>query len=409
MANYFPSATKGYIASYAGLSKECWYRVFITFLNEFSGGVSFFLSLYFVNELHINVALSGILISSYGLGTVFGGIVCGKLADKFSPTRISIISLSFKALVFFAFLQLKLFPLLLINQFFHGFSTYGFKTSNNVWMLKQSKTGEGERLKILNILYTFANLSIGVAAVMVSILSKYGYQYIFMVCGTLLLVAVVTLILQDRRVPYVADSLMTPVEKERDQKVKPQRQKFTLFIVLGCVLLVTLVISQLFATYNIYIEASFPALGINAVTILFVLNSVLIVFFQTPFVNCFQQRNKILTMGIGALIFCMGMAMLSVADFFFIAVIACVVQTVGEMLFASMAPLVCYELGAAKKKGQALGVYQSTFACAIVVGPTLGGYIYHHFNGHVIWYLSGLIGVVCFVACAGLARYSSYK
>lgn len=39
------------------------------------------------------------------------------------------------------------------------------------------------------------------------------------------------------------------------------------------------------------------------------------------------------------------------------------------------------------------------YALSIVVGPTIGGLIYQDMGGNTVWYLSGLIGLVCLLIC----------
>ena len=96
MTRYLYSLIKSYLNSYSSVPKSCWNGIVLSFINTTSGGVSFFLSIYFVSTLQLNIAVAGAIISSYGFGTVVGGLIGGKLTDKFSTGIVSITSGGFK-------------------------------------------------------------------------------------------------------------------------------------------------------------------------------------------------------------------------------------------------------------------------------------------------------------------------
>src|SRR5690606_19634413 len=128
----------------------------------------------------------------------------------------------------------------------------------------------------------------------------------------------------------------------------------------------------------LYIQASFPKFGIQGVSILFILDTFLIVFFQALLTNLLRNQNKYTVTGFGALLMGLGMLVLCYASFFFLAIISCIIWTTGEMLFVSTAQLLCYERSQPHKKGQSLGLFQTIFASSSIVGPALGGAIYQY-------------------------------
>jgi len=391
-----------------GLPSACWQRICIAFINAMAGGVCFFLSLYFVEVMHIDITMAGLIISSYGVGMAIGGIMGGKLSDKISPSIVSISCLFIQAVAFLALIKLNTVPLLMAAEFILGLASYAFITSNKVWVLNNCKDHENIKLKTLSMLYAGSNLGIGMSAVMVSLLSHYGFPFIFFLSSSFLLLAAVMLVFQERKQVILENedekiSIETALPKV---DAESNSNKKTLWLILICLFSIGLIIAQLSTTYSIYIIEAFPKLGLNAVSIVFILNSFLIVFFQTPIVNYFNNYNKILMVGIGAFLMGCGMSILSFAFVFPIAIFSVVVYTMGEMIFFSMAQLVVYQQGSEKKKGQSLGLFQSTYALSVIVGPTLGGYVYDSLGGNMLWYLSGLIGLSCLMACSVYKKYN---
>lgn len=401
MVKYITTLGKNYIASYAGLPMACWQHIGLTFLNDISSGICFFLSLYFVNQLGLQVTLSGLIISCYGLGTVLGGVIGGKLSDKYSPSLVSIISLFIKALTFIGLAIFSSMFLLMLAMLLLGITSYSFKTSNNVWILNQCRYQESEKLKAINIIFTASNLGIGLSALLIALLANIGFHSIFLGTSILLFGATFYLIWIKRTCTTNLNNLADLSTASTEEVIATnEKSNIVLWTILSCVFLISLIFAQLSATYSLYIENRFPSMGINAISILFIMNCLLIIFFQTPLVNAFARYNKMLIAGIGAFFLCFGMFMLSFSYVFTLAIIANVVYTFGEMLFIAMAQLICYQLGATKKKGQSLGLYQTIFAIGIVMGPFLGSLVYQNISSNAVWYICGAIGIICLISCS---------
>lgn len=394
--NYFLSATKGYLANYTGLPHLCWLRIIARCISATAGSISFFLSLYFVGTLHISLITTGLIIACYGIGTTTGGIISGKLADKMSPRVISILGLLLQSCAFLLFLVLINPYFLMANEFLSGFAAYTFITANSLLVFKRASRSSDEKRKTVHVMYTATNLGIGLGAAIVSIFAIYGFHYLFIWSSFLLCLAAIYLTIWEKILLKGSDII--PVENT-DIFSTGETNKKILWLILTCVFLNGLTLAQLSSTFSIYLAAQFPTLGASAASYMFILNTVLIVFFQTPIGGWFKDYNKILMAGTGALVVGLGMMLLSFASVFGIALIAGLIYTTGEMLFIPLAQLICYENGAAKKKGQSVGMYQTTYAISVVLGPIIGTHIYHHLGGQAVWYGSGFLGVICFILC----------
>jgi predicted MFS family arabinose efflux permease len=406
---YSLSIIKAYFSSYSGLPKLCWQGIILGFIEATLSGVCFFLSLYFVDDLHFSVAVAGVMISFYGLGRTIGGLLGGKLSDRISPGLVSIASLVIQAAAFLILIKLKTIYALMLNLFVLGVATYGFITSNNVWVLNHCKDQESIKLKTLSMLHAASNLGVGLSALLVSLLSRYGFSTIFLLSSVLLFVSAIYLVILEKS-NQAASSQLHAENKIKSANTQTESRdvvedKKVVWLVLGCLFSIGLIIAQLGTTYSIYLHDAFPTLGINGVSFLFALNSILIVIFQTPLVNFFSNYNKVFMVGMGAFLMGFGMFMLSFSFVFAMAILACVIYTIGEMLFFSMAQLVCYQKGGEKKKGHSLGMFRMIFAMSTFVGPTAGSFIYQHLGGNFVWLLCGVIGVTCLTACSYYRKY----
>jgi predicted MFS family arabinose efflux permease len=397
MTSYFIAFIKNYFSNYSGLSKPCWQGIALNFIEALCSGVFFFLSIYLVDILHISILTATTIIACYGIGAIFGGFFGGKLSDKWTPSRVSSGSLLILAVAYLSLIQFKTVYLLMVVIFIIGIATYSFLTSNHVGILNQCSNST-ERLKALSIITTVSNLGISLAAVMVGVFSHYGFQYIFFISSVFFFLSSSYLLLQQRKNKISTATLQGNNPDSLRKSNTINSTKIT-WLVLTCVLLAGIVIAQTSSTYSIFIRQTFPHLGIKAVSILFILNSLLIVFCQTPLVNLFSKYNKVLAVGIGAFLIGIGMSILGFASTFSLAILSCIIYTLGEMVFFSMAQLVCYQSSDEKKKGLSLGLFRTFYATSRVIGPAIGGEIYYHFGGNMVWYFSGLLGVVCLGGC----------
>ncbi|MFT4058515.1 MAG: MFS transporter [Legionella sp.] len=399
MTDYLITFARKYAANYKGLPRFCWQGIMLICINTFTIGICFFLSLYFVTVRHFTPSMTGLLLSSYGLGTISGGLIIGKLSDRFSPRHISIFSLLVQSAVFFLLIYLQSAFMLMVNLFLLGFAAYGFKISNNVWMLGMCRNDANLHYKTISISHVAANFGLGLSGVLIASMITYGFQSIFYLSSLLLLCSALYLLFQNN------PSINVPLSiKEQYYDSHTNGAKIISLLVISCVFFVGLIIAQLSSTYPLYIQRLFPYLGVKAVSILFILDTFLIVFFQAPLTTLAGKQNKLLVTGFGALLMGLGMLILSYSSVFALAVFSCIIWTPGEMLFISTAQLLCYEHSSHQKTGQSLGLFQTAFATSNVIGSTLGGIIYQNWGGNLLWHCSMLIGTMCFLLCWYFSR-----
>ncbi len=402
MGKFFKLAIRNYYVSYQGVPKPCWVYIIFNLLNAISVGVCFFLSLYFVDLLHFNMIMVGLLMSSYGIGTVLGGIVSGKLCDKFSSGLLSIISLILQSAAFLALACFHVFHSLAMILFILGVSNYSFKTANNVSMLSSCQDEKRLRQKVINISHAASNFGLGISGIIIGMMSVYGYAKIFYSASAILVFSSIYLLMYTNQ----KTSLLQACKEQNKQSVSdadtPNIKILTLTLL--SLFFIGLIIAQLGSTYPIYVKDAYPELATKAVSILFILDTVLIVLFQAPLSNYCGRFNTMLTMGFGAFLMGLGMMVLSLASTFTWAMLSCCIWTTGEMLFLPTAQLLCYENGSKNKKGQSIGIFQSTYAISTVVGPCLGGFIYSKVGANAMWYLSMIIGMTCLISCTMLVR-----
>lgn len=302
-----------YLQSFSGLTKKSWHGIFICLLETTATGIAFYISIYLVVNLHFSVVIAGLVLSSYGIGTVLGGLVGGLLSDSKSPNFVVIISLLLECFLFSTMPFLTNIKAIIIDVLILGISAYMFKTANTIQVVSANQNlSASMRLKSINVLYTASNVGLGASAVLIGILANFGFSYLFFGAGmmTLLLAIYQTMYMGNVQVkesePTIANSVT-----DGDENYTKRPVKKVILVILASLFIVGLIISQRRTTYSIYIHDLFPQYGMHGLGLLYAINPAMIILLQTPLVNKLKNFNKFYIVGIGAAFMGIGTWLLS--------------------------------------------------------------------------------------------------
>ena len=84
---------KIYIDTFRGLSKEVWWLTLITLINRAGTMVIPFLSLYLTKDLNFSIEDTSWILVCFGIGSVIGSWLGGKLTDKMGFYKVMVLSL----------------------------------------------------------------------------------------------------------------------------------------------------------------------------------------------------------------------------------------------------------------------------------------------------------------------------
>ena len=91
-----------YLDTFKGLSTEVWWLSLITLINRAGTMVIPFLSLYLRESLDFSFSDVGWVMSAFGLGSVIGSWLGGKLTDKIGYYKVMVYSLLGTGILFIA-------------------------------------------------------------------------------------------------------------------------------------------------------------------------------------------------------------------------------------------------------------------------------------------------------------------
>lgn len=408
MKNHLIYLIKNYFLTYRGLSTLCYYGFIFSLFESILIGIYYYLPIYFIDFVHLDLTNSGLIISCYGIGAILGGFAGGKLSDAWSPGIVSAICLLIQGVVYLVFLKIQAIIFLMINVFVLGMVSYGFITANHLFTLSYCSESDNERLKVINILSMTSNLGLGLSAIIMGKIYKIGFHYIFLSAGIILFIlASVSFIFSStsnslKNISEINKKITNETIKLSTHKVNHQ----IAVLVLSSVFFIGLIISQLSTTYSTYIREIYPEQGIKTITILFALNSFMVVLFGVHLGDFIKKFNKIMMVGIGGFFIGCGMFILIFASSFIVVVLACVVYTLGEIIFFNMAQYICYQNSVHNKRGTSLGFYRMVYASSRVIGPAIGTAAYAKCGGEFIWIVSGIIGISCLISANYFKKFN---
>jgi MFS family permease len=378
ISNYFISAYKGY-------SARTWIVVFSTFVNSLGTSIVVFLALYLSNILNMSVERVGFVISTFGIGIFLGAYLGGFLCDRLDYYKVSIATLLASGAMVSLIPFLSNFMILTVLVIFNGLFYGAFKPANALNLFADGSPSDRARV---NGLYRVAmNLGMGAASLIGGVLASIYFPLVFWFDGVTSLLAAGILFYYYH--PTIHNKKHTV---KNDKKIIFDK----VFIALCLLLLINcIVFFQIRSAYPLYLNQYYH-ISASVYGYLFLLNCIMVVFFEVPILNAVKSSHQIAVATIGSMLICFSMFILPFGNSLLWAVTSFVLLTLGEIFLFSTMLILMIDRSNENNKGKYIGIYQSMFGVASMVAPILGNYVYS-LQSSLLWYICGLIGLACMI------------
>lgn len=387
------SVVDAYRRAFAGLPRLIWILAFGGLINRVGTMVLPFLALYLTRDLGFTVEHAGILVGTYGFGSVVGANLGGRLSDRIGPIRTQLVSLGLSGAGFLVLTRVESFGPLAAMIFVVSVVAEAYRPAMmaavalNAPVEVQARSFALVRLAI--------NLGMSAGPAIGGLLATISYDWLFVVDGLTCWAsaAVLLLILGRRRTraePVVATSVRSP------WKDPP-------FVALmGVVFLLALAFFQLWVTYPIYLGDAYGFTE-SSIGLLMGFNAALIVAFEMVLMHRIEGFDAMRVAGIGAAMACGGMAMLALGSAVWLAVVSMATISFGEMLTFPIVNAVVARRAGRSSAGRYMGAYTMTFGSAFIGAPLLGTLVYGRLGPVWLWCGVGAVGLAVMAAHFGLA------
>ena len=373
----FHTSAQLYKNAYAGLPKPVWWLALVMFVNRSGTMVIPFLTVYLIHEGH-TLKEAGYVMAAFGLGSIVGGYIGGRLTDRFGFYYIQFLSLLFNGILFIVLGQMKTLAQYGICIF--AVSSFGeaFRPANAAAIAVYSNESNRIRSYALNRLAI--NLGWAIGPAVGGVLASINYSLLFWVDGFTCIAAAFVLFL-----------CLAPV------KAKGNRQKATDEAVVSAykdkpfmqgmfyLFLITLAFFQLFNAVPAYYKNELH-LNEAAIGWILAMNGLLIAAIEMVLVYKLENRRPtIIYLTTGALLIGVSFLLLEAGRTSTTAVISMIVVTLGEMFLFPFMNNFWVKRSTENNRGQYAAVYTMAFACGTVLAPTLATQLAASLGFSVLW------------------------
>lgn len=399
------SIAKAYRDAYGGLPKEVWVLSLALFVNRCGSMVLAFLSLYLTNKLGFSMFYSGAIFSAWGLGSMTGSWVGGKLAKTLGAVRTQIIGL------FLAVPFLLLVPMfqswwgVAVTMYLFSVCSEGVRPANGVAVAQF--TPSELQTRAFGLQRMAVNLGFSVGPVVGGLLAKLDYHWLFFADALTTGIGGVVLLMHFGFRKYSKNKVAAAKQllAEENQTVgSPLKDlQFVAFILM--LLPVGLVFFQFHATYPKFLEEHYH-LDELMIGLLFSVNTFVIVAIEMLLLNWVRRFSLLRVVGWGGFLACVGFGILPFGNAYWFCILSMVLITFGEMFMFPVASGYVAERSTGRDQAMYMSWYAMNFSIAATLAPLVGTAAYEY-DPNMLWYVSGVLGVLVLVGFYLLNKFST--
>ncbi len=390
----FRKALTYYTDSFKGFRKEIWILSLVSLINRAGTMVIPFLSLYLTSDVGMSMAQVGWVMTAFGVGSLIGSWLGGKLSDSigFYPTMLW--SLMLSGVAFIALQYVQTFEMFCLAILVLMIILDTFRPALFVSLRSYSKPENRTRSVTLIRLAINLGFSAG-PAIGGLIIATIGYNGLFWVDGLTCIVAgILILLLLDKK----ESEEQVQETKHADSELRsPYKDKaYLLFLV--TVLLVGITFLQYFSTVPLYYR-DVHNLSEQSIGLLLALNGVIIFLVEMPLVKSIEDFGWSVykTLFISIVLLAISFLVYNLVPWAGILLVGMVLMTVGEMINFPFANRFAMERSDTGKAGSYMALYTIAFSIAHIIGHNAGLQAIANFGYEFTWYVAAGLLVIAAV------------
>ncbi|UOK41986.1 MULTISPECIES: MDR family MFS transporter [Flavobacterium] len=389
-----------YINNFRGFSREIWILTLITFINRAGTMVLPFLSKYLKEDLHFSYSQVGWIMVCFGLGSMIGSWLGGKLSDKIGFYKIMIFSLFTSGLLFFVIQFITSFVGLCISMFSIMIIADMFRPAMFVSLGAYAKPEN--RTRALTLVRLAVNLGFAAGPALGGlIIMGIGYKGLFWVDGTSCIVSILifALLVKEKKKEQVHLDQFENAQQKSVFKDRP----FWIFLFIS--FLTAMVFFQLFTTLPLYHHEQFAMTEFQT-GLLMSFNGLMVFFFEMPIVSYFERKkvDKVKIILFGALFMAISYYLLLINLWAGILIVSMLFVTFGEMFAFPFSNSFAMSRAPKGHEGRYMALYTMSFSLAHIMSSKTGMEIISRFGYSVNWFFMGSCGIAALVCCLWLRR-----
>jgi predicted MFS family arabinose efflux permease len=355
-----------YINTFKGLSKEVWWLSLITLINRSGTMVIPFLSLYLNKNLNFSISDVGIIMSFWGLGSLVGTWLGGKLTDKIGYYKVMFSSLLLTGIFFFLLQYVSTFIGFCAGIFTVMLVADIFRPAMFVALSAYSKPENKTRSVTLIRLAINLGFSAG-PAIGGFIISNIGYASLFWVDGITCVLAAILLI----KVLHPKKSKVLDTVKVENPVSVYKDKAFWIFFIAMFIFGFTFM--QYFSTMPLYYK-DVSLLNEFEIGLLMGFNGFFIFLFEMPLIKWLEDNvnDKVKLILNGLFLVGLSFLILNISSWVGVLIIGMLLMTIGEMIAFPFSNSFAIERGKKGNQGEYMAMYAISFSLASIFSHNTG-------------------------------------
>jgi MFS family permease len=401
---------QSWLNSYLGIPQTIWFLAIVNLINRCGGLVIGFIALYMTQHLQIGIEKAGYAMSCYGVGTLIGVYLGGRLSDRFGYFGVMLVTLAGNGLILLAILLARDFYTVCAMVFLLGLIGEAFRPANSVSIVRNSTPETFTRS--ISLYRMSANIGWAIAPVLAGTLVFFGWHWLFIVDGLTCITAAGFLLFYRKHL-----NLKVPTQQQENQEQavvevpeqKPLRDApfrwFLLLTVLNAV-----VFMQLLWTIPIFFKEVF-LWNEQQIGLIVALNGLIVFLVEMPLIFRIEgKRSNLGMIGIGLILYMLAYLSLilpwysTVAALFFIFFIS-----IGEIFVMPFSSNFTMQRAGQKNQGQYTALYIMGYSMANTLAPLFGTQIIAALGWSVLWAIIMVLALFSWVGCRLLEKRIHFK
>lgn len=389
------TAFSRYINSFRGFTREIWILTIITFINRAGTMVLPFLSKYLKEDLAFSYGEVGWIMVSFGLGSMLGSYLGGKLADSIGFYKVMIFSLFVSGLLFFGLQYITSFTGLCLAMF--GIMTIADMFRPAMFVSLGAYAKPENRTRALTLVRLAVNLGFAAGPALGGlIIMNIGYHGLFWVDGAscIIAISIFWILVKEKKKTKEAAQAFETIGIKSVYSDKP----FWVFLMVSFI--TAMIFFQLFTTLPLYHKEMYGLTEFQT-GLLMTLNGFLIFLLEMPIVTFFERKNvnKLKVVFVGSLCMAIGFYALLLNVWVGILVVNILFLTFGEMFAFPFSNSFALSRAPRGQEGRYMAFYTMSFSLAHIMSSKSGMDVIDHFGYQVNWVVMGTFGLVA-AGCA---------
>ncbi|TRO63980.1 MFS transporter [Christiangramia sabulilitoris] len=371
---------KSYYGSFQGLRKEIWLLAVITLINRAGTMVIPFLSLYLTKSRGFTLEEVGWILTFFGLGSVTGSWLGGRLTDLIGHYKTMAISLIVSSVLFVLLQFPESFWPICLGIYLVMTVADIFRPAVFVAISAYSKPENRTRSVTLIRLAINLGFSAG-PAVGGLIIATSGYSGLFWIDGITCLAAGLLLL----RLLHPKRSAPEPEDIVVQAKSAMTDGIYMVFIV--AMMIFGFIFIQYFSTMPLY-YAEVHDLNEFEIGLLLGLNGLFIFLFEMPLIKFLENKNFSATAYVilGTLLTGISFLVINLTGWVGILVVGMLLVTIGEMIGFPFSNSFALNRSDGKKRGSYMALYSIAFSVSHIFGHNTGMQLIDNFGFKFTWY-----------------------